>query len=204
MERTLSGRGSIDMGSVETKRVVRTFFAWQEEKEEKWLGEMSKKGWHLTRVGFFNYTFEKGHPHDYIYRFDFKVMGKDDLEEYKALFDDAGWEYIGNFTSWFYFRADNSKNPDLELYSNNRSKMEKFKRLLIFLVIVTGPAMMYGLPNLYMRIIDMASDSVLNNPVIFNIYLAAVILLTLIEIWAVYGMIRIALIIRRLKKDIRE
>lgn len=35
-----------------TKIVVRTFLAWQEEKEEKWLREMSNKGWHLSRVGF--------------------------------------------------------------------------------------------------------------------------------------------------------
>ncbi len=53
-----------------TKRVIRTFFAWQEEKEGKWLAGMSKKGWHLERVGFFNYTFKEGVPHDYVYEFD--------------------------------------------------------------------------------------------------------------------------------------
>jgi hypothetical protein len=192
------------MEGTETKRVVRTFWAWQEEREEKWLADMSKKGWHLKRVGFFNYTFEKGQPADYIYRFDFKVMGKDDLEDYKSMFEDAGWKCIGNFSSWFYFRADSNQDPDRELYSNNRSKMEKYKRLLIFLAIVTGPAMMYALPNLYMRVIDMASDSVLNDPVVFNIYLSFVIILTIVEMWAVYGIIRIALIINRLKRDIRE
>ena len=118
MERILSGAGDIDMQALETKRVIRTFLAWQEKKEEKWLEGMSKKGWHLVRVGFFNYTFEKGEPRDYAYRFDFKIMGKDDLEEYKALFEDAGWKCIGNFSSWYYFRADRSKNPDMELYNN--------------------------------------------------------------------------------------
>jgi uncharacterized Tic20 family protein len=92
----------------------------------------------------------------------------------------------------------------MELYSNNRSKVEKYKRLLILLAIIIGPTMIYGLPNLYMRAIDMAGDSVLNNPVVFNIYLTFVIVLTIIEIWAVYGIIRIVMIINRLKRDIRE
>jgi hypothetical protein len=97
MERTLSERRDFRMRSAGIKRVIRTFLAWQEEKEEKWLSEMSKKGWHLARVGFFNYTFKEGAPRDYAYRFDFKILGKDDLEDYKSTFEDAGWEYIGNF-----------------------------------------------------------------------------------------------------------
>lgn len=187
-----------------TKRVIRTFFAWQEEKEGKWLASMSKKGWHLERVGFFNYTFKEGVPHDYVYEFDFKILGKKDFEDYRSTFEDAGWKYIGNFGSWYYYRADSSKDPDRELYSDNRSKMEKYKRLLIFLALVSGPLMIWGLPNLYMRIIDMAGDSVLNNPVVFNIYLPFVIILTLVEILVVYGIIRIIMIINRLKKNIRE
>ena len=67
--------------------------------------------------------------------------------------------------------ADSRQDPDRELYSNNRSRIEKYKRLLIFLAIVTGPLMMYGLPNLYMRVIDLSAGSVLNNPVVLNFYL---------------------------------
>jgi len=204
MGRTLSERRDFRMRLAGTKRVKRTFLAWQEEKEEKWLSEMSKKGWHLVRVGFFNYTFREGAPRDYEYRFDFKILGRNDFEDYRSTFEDAGWEYIGNLGSWYYFRADVSKDPDMELYSNNRSKIEKYKRLLILLAIIIGPAMIYGLPNLYMRVIDMAGDSVLNDPVVFNIYLSFIIILTIIEIWAVYGIIRIAMIINRLKRDIRE
>jgi len=195
---------STGMYDPDKKRVIRTFWAWQEEKEEKWLSEMSKKGWHLKTVGFFNYIFERGEPHHYLYRFDFKVMGKNDLDDYISMFEDAGWKCIGNFSSWYYFRADSSLDPDKELYSNNRSKVEKYKRLLIFLLIVAGPVMAYGLPNLYMRIIDRTPDSVLNDPVFFNFYIVLIIVITLVEVWAVYGMVRIAIIINRLKRDIRE
>lgn len=190
--------------SEDTKKIVRTFFAWQEEKEEKWLREMSNKGWHLDIVGFFYYKFQKGSPLDMIYKFDFKVMGKAEFTDYKMMFKDSGWEYIGRFGSWFYFRAAAKGDHSLELYSDNRSKIEKYKRLLFVLAIIGAPVLSFGLPNLYMRIIDMAADSVLNNPIVFNIYLPLVILMTIIEILMIYAIIKIYLIMRRLKKDIRQ
>ena len=64
--------------NVETKTIFKIFFAWQENKEEKWLREMSKEGWHLYRVGFFNYGFKIGWVGDYvsIYRIHSKQMHK--------------------------------------------------------------------------------------------------------------------------------
>ena len=186
------------------KTVVRTFFAWQEEKEEKWLREMSGKGWHLTRVGFFNYRFEKGEPNDMVYKFDFKVLRKAEMNDYILTFEDAGWEYIGNFGSWYYFRTNADGDHSLELYNDNRSKIEKYKRLLLVLGVISLPMMFLHLPNLYMRIIDMAEDSVLRNSVIFNIYLPFLIILTIVVVLAVYAIIRILLIIRNLKKEIRQ
>ena len=186
------------------KTVVRTFFAWQEEKEEKWLRAMSGKGWHLTRVGFFNYRFEKGKPSDMIYKFDFKVLMKSGMDEYLLTFEDAGWEYIGNFGSWFYFRTNANGKHSLELYNDNRSMMEKYKRLLLFIAIINLPLISFSLPNLYMRMIDMAEDSVLHNEVVFNIYFPFVMLLTIVAILSVYAAVRIFLKINRLKKDIRQ
>ena len=186
------------------KTAVRTFFAWQEEKEEKWLREMSNEGWHLTRVGFFNYRFEKDEPKDMVYKFDFKVLRKSEMDEYILTFKDAGWEYIGNFGSWFYFRTNADGDHSLELYNDNRSKKEKYKRLLMFLAIINLPIIFFSLPNLYMRMIDMAEDSVLHNTVVFNIYFPFVILLTIVVMLSAYALIRIFLIINRLKKDIRE
>jgi len=190
--------------NIDIKIVVRTFLAWQEEKEEKWLREMSNKGWHLSRVGFFYYKFKKGSPSDMIYKFDFKVMRKAELADYLMMFKDTGWEHIGSFGSWLYFRTAAKGGHSLELYSNNRSKIEKYKRLLFVLAIIGVPVLSSGLPNLFMRMIDMAADSVLNNPVVFNIYFPLVIMMTIIEILLIYAIIKIYLIIRRLRKDIRQ
>jgi len=190
--------------NIDIKTVVRTFFAWQEEKEEKWLREMSGKGWHLTGVGFFNYRFEKGEPGDMVYKFDFKILRKAEMNDYILTFKDAGWEYIGNFGSWFYFRTNADGDHSLELYNDNRSMIEKYKRLLLVLGVISLPLMFFHLPNLYMRIIDMAEDSVLRSSLVFNIYLPALIIITIVVVLAVYAIIRILLIIRRLKKDIRQ
>ena len=165
---------------------------------------MSNEGWHLTRVGFFNYRFEKDKPRDMVYKFDFKVLRKSEMDEYILTFKDAGWDYIGNFGSWFYFRTNADGKHSLELYNDNRSKIEKYKRLLLVLGIVSLPMMIFSLPNMLMRIIDMAEDSVLHNSVIFNIYLPFVIILTVVVILALYAIIRIFLIINNLKKEIRQ
>lgn len=188
----------------EIKRVFKIFFAWQEEKEAAWLHDMSKEGWHLTEVGFFKYMFQKGSPFDYTYRFDFKVLKKEDMENYISIFEDAGWKYIDSTGSWHYFKTEGKRDVEPELYNDNRSKMEKYKRLLFFLGIIFLPIMGWGLPNLYMRMIDMEPDSILNNAIAFNIYLPFVVLLTIVEIVAVYGIVRIIIIINRLKKEIRE
>jgi len=95
-----------------------------------------KNGWHLTRVGFFNYRFEKGEPSDMVYKFDFKVLRKAEMNDYILTFEDAGWEHIGNFGSWFYFRTTADGDHSLELYNDNRSMIEKYKRLLLVLGVI--------------------------------------------------------------------
>jgi len=192
------------MEATKAKRVIKIFWAWQEEKEEEWLASMSREGWHLIRVGFLNYTFKKGKPYDYIYRFDFKVATNEDTKEYVSFFEDTGWKLIHRFGSWFYFRADRALGPDQEIYNNNRSKIEKYKRLLIFLVIIIGPSVCFVLPNMYMRVIDMSEGSILNNSAALNLYLVFLVIITIIDLWVVYGIVRISIILKKLSQDITE
>jgi hypothetical protein len=120
-----------------TKR--KWFWAWQDEKEEAWLEEMSAEGFHLVSPGFFGrYTFEKGQPKDYVYRLDFVTPSdKAQKEVYLQLFADAGWTHLGELGGWQYFRitADDHKNH--EIFTDAESKIKKYQRLLRFLVIFT-------------------------------------------------------------------
>jgi len=117
-------------------RKYKWFWAWQDEKEEAWLSEMAKQGLHLESLPFPGiYEFRKGDPGDYIYRLDFQSLQGKDRESYLQLFDDAGWEHIGDMGGWVYFRhlVNGSEIPDI--YSDLESKIGKYQRILVALAI---------------------------------------------------------------------
>ncbi|MCP4139689.1 MAG: DUF2812 domain-containing protein [Chloroflexi bacterium] len=111
------------------------FWAWEDEKEEVWLREMSQQGWHFKSVsapGF--YTFEKGDAADYVYRLDYFIDRKD-MPSYLQIFEDAGWDYMGEMAGWQYFRIESLDGSAPEIYSDKASKAKKYERLILFLVI---------------------------------------------------------------------
>jgi len=110
------------------------FWAWQDEAEEAWLGEMSKKGYHLSSVGVAGiYTFFIDEPRDYVYRLDYRMFPKKDKQEYLQLFRDAGWEYIGEMSAWQYFRKHAKQGEANEIFTDAESKIAKYTRILTFL-----------------------------------------------------------------------
>jgi hypothetical protein len=120
----------------QTVKKFRWFWPWQDEVEEDWLREMSQQGLHLASVGVFGiYSFAGGQPQDYVYRLDYINPAKD-KPAYLRLFQDAGWEYVGEMSGWQYFRklAQNGELP--VIYSDAESKAEKYRRLLVFQAII--------------------------------------------------------------------
>jgi len=131
----------------ETKKEFKWFWAWNDEKEERWLTEMAQQGWHLQAPGVFGvYTFERGAPRNVVYRLDFKAAGKD-MAEYQQLFADGGWDYLGAMGGWQYFRKESIEGETPEIYTDNASKMSKYQRVLLFLVALL-PIFMISLYNL--------------------------------------------------------
>lgn len=116
-------------------RKYKIFWAWQDEKEEAWLGEMAQAGWHLqwpVLPGI--YTFQAGPPRDDVYRLDFITSNKD-FQNYLQLFQDAGWEHLGSFGGWQYFRKTRQGNEATEIYTDPESKIQKYRRLLGYLLV---------------------------------------------------------------------
>ncbi len=110
------------------------FWAWQDEVEEAWLGQMSKKGLHLSSASLLGiYTFILDEPRDYVYRLDFRKVPKKEKQEYLQLFKDAGWEFIGEMSSWQYFRKEAETGEVSDIFTDVESKMDKYKRVLTFL-----------------------------------------------------------------------
>ncbi|MFP4016289.1 MAG: DUF2812 domain-containing protein [Halanaerobiales bacterium] len=122
--------------SQKIKRVFKVFWAWQEEEEGRWLREMGQKGWLLEKYNIFSYTFIKSEPGDYIYKMDYRNSLNFDKYEYVSFFADAGWEHVTQFLGWHYFRtkADECIYPDI--YSDNSSRIQKYKSFLRVLIII--------------------------------------------------------------------
>ncbi|UCF59906.1 MAG: DUF2812 domain-containing protein [Anaerolineaceae bacterium] len=116
-------------------RKFKLFFAWQDDKEEDWLREMARMGWHLFSLGlpgFYNFT--RGEPRDVVYRLDF-TTSKIDMDEYLQLFQDAGWEHLGSLVGWQYFRKPAEAEGMNEIYTDPESKIQRHQRLLGYLML---------------------------------------------------------------------
>lgn len=123
------------------------FWAWQDEKEEAWLTKMAKEGLHLESMPFpCVYQFQPGEPGDYVYRLDFQTLRAKDRDSYLQLFADAGWEHIGDLGGWVYFRhiVNGSEIPDI--YSDPKSKMGKYQRIMAILIVFL-PIMIILIPQ---------------------------------------------------------
>lgn len=120
----------------QTLRKFKWFWAWDDEKEEAWLGEMSRQGWHLSRLeAFGKYTFTRGAQQEYAYRMDFQTGAQKDHQEYLQLFADAGWEHVGLLGGWQYFRKPLQPGEPAEIFSDNQSKIAKYQRVIAILFI---------------------------------------------------------------------
>lgn len=111
------------------------FWAWDDEKEEIWLRDMSKIGWHFRSVSMPGYyIFEQGNPINYTYRLDYFIDRKD-MSNYLQLFQDAGWSYLGDMGGWQYFCKEGLNGEEQEIHSDKESKAKKYQRLMLYLII---------------------------------------------------------------------
>jgi hypothetical protein len=118
---------------MEAARAIKTkwFWAWQDDKQETWLEEMSRQGLHLQAIKpFGRYVFEQGEPREISYRLDFdKSSGKD--SDYFQLIQDAGWERIAAVAGWQYWRKETGEGRTTEIFTDNDSKIRKYQRLIL-------------------------------------------------------------------------
>jgi hypothetical protein len=127
-----------------TTRKFKWFWPWQDEQEEEWLRALALSGLHLRSsdgAGF--YTFEQGEPSDIVYRLDYNALQKKDKVQYLQLFKDAGWEYVGEMNSWQYFRKPVEVGNSDEIFTDNESKIEKYKRFLSATLVMLPIYMMF-------------------------------------------------------------
>ncbi len=169
-----------------TVKKFRWFWAWQDEKEESWLGEMAGRGYHLASVRLPGiYTFNVGEPRNIAYRLDYQPSFKKDRDEYLQIFRDAGWEHIGEMSAWQYFRKEAAPGETPEIFTDNESKISKYKRLLGYLCIFLAP--------MWTIIIIQLSE----NP--YPWVKGIQIFILIVTLFFIYAIIRLLLRIKRLR-----
>jgi hypothetical protein len=100
------------------------------DKEEKWINEMLKKGYELDDVSF-GYKFSSSRSENATIRIDYRTFKKiEDFIEYCILFEDTGWRHIaGTKHSGKQYFKKISENSEVDIFSDNFSRAEKYKRL---------------------------------------------------------------------------
>lgn len=176
-----------------TRVAWRLFWAWEDDKEERWLREMARQGWHLRRAALVRFEFDRGEPADVVYRLDYHILTGAEREEYLQLFRAAGWEHVGEVASWHYFRTPATAGADPDIFSDVESRIAKYKRLLLLLLALL-PIFLVSLQNLVLRRPSRgggAIDAIMTG--------GAVAYALLIVLWSV-ALVRIAMHIRKLRR----
>ena len=139
------------MDSERSSRVVwRWFWAWDDDREERWLADMARQGWHLRGPAVLRFTFDRGEPAEVVYRLDYHILRGEERAEYLALFRAAGWEHVGEVANWHYFRTPAADGAAADIFSDAESRAAKYRRLLVLLLALL-PILLSSLSRLLRR-----------------------------------------------------
>lgn len=172
-------------------REKKLFFAWQQAKEKEYLEQKALNGFLLTKVGFGYYEFEESEPKDMVYEFDFRVISKKELKEYLELFTD--WELVMQYGGWLYFRKERTLNN--EIYNDNSSKKEMFRRLIGF-ILLTGFPLYYQVLIMFPRLRESGGLST------FYLYFRPLVYFILLL--HTYALVKLLLILRSYNRSFKE
>lgn len=128
--------------------VHKLFAAWDFEKEEQWLNEMSAKGLELVSIGWCKYIFKDGNKNEYKYRIELleNLPAHAESISYIRFLEDMGIEHIGSFFRWVYFRKK-TQDGDFDIYSDIDSKIKHYRRISVFVGILGLANLMPAISN---------------------------------------------------------
>ena len=117
----------------ETKKEYHFWVLPEYEQEEEYLRKMHNQGWKLAQVSLPGiYTFERCAPEDVVYKLDFRPLQGEDKEAFLSMYRDYGWEYLQDLNDYSYFRkpAADAAPGDLDVFSDDESRLDMVKRIL--------------------------------------------------------------------------
>lgn len=113
-----------------TNKIWKAFVNY--EKEELWVNDMSRKGYHLINYTFLKYTFEYDPNITYYYRIELlsKTPSHEESKNYISFLEETGAKHITSYLSWIYLRRPTSEG-DFLLHSDYASKIKHRKTILM-------------------------------------------------------------------------
>lgn len=180
------------------KIVKKWFWAWNDDEEEKYLEEMASRGMMLESVMLGRYIFSEGEPKRIKYQLDFKGLTNIDEDEYLQMYADSGWKCASRFGSWYYFAKEFnlSDEPDITIFNDNKSQIQKYIRIVLFLVLTGFPLYF----NVLFLIPSLAEER-LQFPSFFFFFRIVLVILVVIHAFA---MLKLIFRIAKNKKNIKE
>lgn len=157
------------------------FWAWNFDKEEKWLNEMAAKGLVLTAVGYCRYEFENCIPGEYKICMQFLENKVNNVEntKYIEFLEETGAEHVGTFHRWAYFRKKTTEES-FRLFSDNASRIKNLTRIICFIALLCGLNLYFGCFNLFMYF---CWNSYLNILGVINCLIAVIGMIGLIRLF---------------------
>ena len=173
------------------KVMLRVFWIWQFDKEEKWLNEMSAKGLQLRSTTLFIYTFDVGLPSEYIYRLELldNRLPSSEKEKYIHFVEDTGAECATRWFNWIYFRKKATEG-DFDLFSDVDSRIKHINRVLRIAILV----MILNVSNALLMTHRLNYEH-MTDSLALNIFIIALVILI------GYGIVRLLIERRRLNKE---
>lgn len=135
----------------ERKIVRKWIWAWEFEKEDRWLNTMAQSGWVLDRVGFCRYEFVRSEPGEYTVRLE---MHEADAA-YISFMEECGAEYIGRVLQWVYFRRKNETGA-FDIFSDLDSRIEYLNKIGKVLGGAGLANLMIGLANVFNPVLNIS------------------------------------------------
>ena len=133
--------------------IRKVFWAWEFDKGEKWLNEMTAAGQALCGVGWCRYEFEPCQPGEYEVRLQLLENDLKDAKsvEYLSLLEETGAVHVGSWMRWVYLRKRTADGP-FELFSDNASRAKHLSVILALLVPIMLLNLFVGFYNVFLAL----------------------------------------------------
>ena len=148
-------RNNVRRNEVNMRTTIhKVFWAWNFDKEEKWLNEMAAKGLCLVSVGLFRYDFKECEPGEYQIRMQLleNSPSNPESQKYMEFLESTNMEHIGSVLRWVYFRKK-TVDGDFELFSDNESRVKYLTRVIRFIALISFLSLYIGAYNIFLAII---------------------------------------------------